>query len=91
MINYSIVMRSVNANLLEINQAKSRINQAKKEGKTNVDLNAPTTPDNTPGVLPQVVQTPVRLAAMAKALNQAAALAILAMALNSPRIDWLGC
>ena len=27
-------MRSVNANLLEINQAKSRINQAKKEGKT---------------------------------------------------------
>ena len=32
MINYSIVMRSVNANLLEINQAKSRINQAKKEG-----------------------------------------------------------
>jgi len=49
MINYSIVMRSVNANLLEINQAKSRINQAKKEGKANVDLNAPTTPDNTPG------------------------------------------
>ena len=48
MINYSIVMRSVNANLLEINQAKSRINQAKKEGKANVDLNAPTTPDNTP-------------------------------------------
>ena len=33
MINYSIVMRSVNANLLEINQAKSRINQAKLEGK----------------------------------------------------------
>ena len=32
MINYSIVMRSVNANLLEINQAKSRINQAKKDG-----------------------------------------------------------
>ena len=26
-------MRSVNANLLEINQAKSRINQAKREGK----------------------------------------------------------
>ena len=42
-------MRSVNANLLEINQAKSRINKVKKEGKTNVDLNAPTTPDNTPG------------------------------------------
>ena len=39
MINYSIVMRSVNANLLEINQAKSRINQAKKEG---------TTPDQAP-------------------------------------------
>ena len=33
MINYRIVMRSVNANLLEINQAKSRINQAKKDGK----------------------------------------------------------
>ena len=33
MINYSIIMRSVNANLLAINQAKSRINQAKKEGK----------------------------------------------------------
>ena len=33
MINYSIVMRSVNANLLEINQAKSRINQAKKEAR----------------------------------------------------------
>ena len=33
MINYSIVMRSVNANLLEINQAKSLINQAKQEGK----------------------------------------------------------
>lgn len=28
-------MRSVNANLLAINQAKSRINQAKKEGKTS--------------------------------------------------------
>ena len=34
MINYSIVMRSVNANLLEINQAKSRINQAKKDEGT---------------------------------------------------------
>ena len=34
MINYSIVMRSVNANLLEINQAKSRIKQAKKNGWT---------------------------------------------------------
>ena len=33
MINYSIVMRSMNANLLEINQAKSRINQAKKDCK----------------------------------------------------------
>ena len=30
MINYSIVKRSVIANLIEINQAKSRINQAKK-------------------------------------------------------------
>ena len=32
MINYSIVKRSVNSNLLEINQAKKRINLAKKEG-----------------------------------------------------------
>ena len=41
MINYSIAMRSVNANLLAINQAKSRINQAKKEGKNpdEADLN----------------------------------------------------
>ena len=41
MINYSITMRSVNSNLLEINQAKSRINQAKKEGKNpdEADLN----------------------------------------------------
>ena len=30
MINYSILKRSVNANLIEINQAKSLINQAKK-------------------------------------------------------------
>ena len=43
MINYSIVKRSVNANFLAINQAMSRINQSKKEGKTSVDLNAPTT------------------------------------------------
>ena len=48
-------MRSVNANLLEINQAKSRINQAKKEGKTNVDLNAPTTPVIRLAVLPLAV------------------------------------
>ena len=34
MINYSITMRSVNSNLLAINQAKSRINQAKREDKT---------------------------------------------------------
>lgn len=33
MIYYSIVMSSVNGNLLEINQAKSRINQTKKDGK----------------------------------------------------------
>lgn len=33
MINYSITMRSVNANLLEINQAKSRINAAKAAGQ----------------------------------------------------------
>jgi len=48
MINYSIVMRSVNANLIEINQAKSRqaaVIKAIKEGKTNVDLNVPINPD----------------------------------------------
>ena len=41
MINYSIVMRPVNANLFEINQAKARINKAKKEGKepSQDDLN----------------------------------------------------
>ena len=43
MINYSIVKRSVNANLLAINQAMSRINLAKKEGKTCIVLNTPTT------------------------------------------------
>ena len=57
MINYSITMRSVNSNLIadaEFNLVASRSAQAAvikaiKEGKTNVDLNAPTTPDNTPG------------------------------------------
>ena len=44
MINYSIVKRSVNANLIEINQAKSRINQAKKQGKDNVDISKPASP-----------------------------------------------
>ena len=44
MINYSIVKRSVNANLIEINQAKSRINQAKKDGKDNVDISKPASP-----------------------------------------------
>ena len=34
MINYSIVMRSVNANLLEINQAKARIKAATAAGET---------------------------------------------------------
>lgn len=34
MINYSIVMRSVNSNLIDINKAKSRIKAAKAEGKT---------------------------------------------------------
>ena len=34
MINYSIVKRSVIANLIETNQAKSRINQARRGGKT---------------------------------------------------------
>ena len=34
MINYSTVKRSVNANLLEINQAKARIKEAKAKGET---------------------------------------------------------
>ena len=34
MINYSVTARAVNPNLFEINQAKTRINQAKAEGKT---------------------------------------------------------
>lgn len=34
MINYSIVMRPVNANLIEINQAKSRIKAAQAKGET---------------------------------------------------------
>ena len=34
MINYSIAMRGVNANLFEINQAKSRIKAAQAAGKT---------------------------------------------------------
>ena len=42
MINYSITMRSVNANLFEINAAKARIKQAKKDGvepaQADVDL-----------------------------------------------------
>ena len=33
MINYSITARAVNPNLFEINQAKTRINQAKAAGK----------------------------------------------------------
>ena len=33
MINYSIVKRSVNANLIEINQAKSRINQLRRRAR----------------------------------------------------------
>ena len=33
MINYSITARAVNPNIFEINQAKTRINQAKAEGK----------------------------------------------------------
>ena len=50
-------------------QRSAAVIKAIKEGKTNVDLNAPTTPDNTPGGSTQVVQTPVRPAAKAKALE----------------------
>ena len=42
MINYSIVKRSVNANLIEINQAKSRINQARRGAR----LHSQPTSDN---------------------------------------------
>ena len=35
MINYSIVKRSVNANLIEINQAKSRINQLRRRARNH--------------------------------------------------------
>ena len=42
MINYSIVMRSVNSNLIDINKAKSRIKQAEKDGvqpeQADIDL-----------------------------------------------------
>ena len=34
MVNYSLVLRSVNTNLLEINQAKARIKAAKAQGTT---------------------------------------------------------
>ena len=34
MINYSIVMRSVNSNLLEINQARARVKAARMAGET---------------------------------------------------------
>ena len=53
MINYSITMRSVNSNLIadaEFNLVASRSAQAAvikaiKEGKANVDISTPTTPD----------------------------------------------
>ena len=54
MINYSITMRSVNSNLIadaEFNLVASRSAQAAvikaiKEGKANVDISTPTTPDD---------------------------------------------
>ena len=36
-------------NLVASRSAQAAVIKAIKEGKTNVDLNAPTTPDNTPG------------------------------------------
>ena len=36
-------------NLVASRSAQAAVINAIKEGKTNVDLNAPTTPDNTPG------------------------------------------
>ena len=51
MINYSIVKRSVNANLIEINQAKKEgktpqpaVIKAIKQGKNNVDISKPASP-----------------------------------------------
>ena len=51
MINYSIVKRSVNANLIEINQAKKEgktplpaVIKAIKQGKDNVDISKPASP-----------------------------------------------
>ena len=51
MINYSIVKRSVNANLIEINQAKKAgktpqpaVIKAIKQGKDNVDISKPASP-----------------------------------------------
>ena len=55
MINYSIVMRSVNANLLEINQAKSRINQAKKEGK-HVEIVGTASPEGSKEINQKISQ-----------------------------------
>ena len=81
-------------NLVASRSAQAAVIKAIKEGKTNVDLKRQLLRIIRLAVLPQVVQTPVRPAATAKALNQAAALparTILATALNSPRIDWLGC
>ena len=46
MINYSIVMRSVNANLFEINQAKSRIKAAEKAGQTPSSADVALVPPN---------------------------------------------
>ena len=56
MINYSIVKRSVNANLIEINQAKKEgktpqpaVIKAIKQGKDNVDISKPASPSTGSG------------------------------------------
>ena len=56
MINYSIVKRSVNANLIEINQAKKEgktpqpaVIKAIKQGKDNVDISKPASPSTGGG------------------------------------------
>ena len=81
-------------NLVASRSAQAAVIKAIKEGKTNVTSTRQPLRIIRQALLPQAAQTPVRPAAKAKALNQPAVLparTILATALNSPRIDWLGC
>ena len=81
-------------NLVASRSAQAAVIKAIKEGRPTLTSTPQPLRIIRQAVLPQAVQTPVRRAATAKAPNQAAALparTILATALNSPRIDWLGC